>query len=411
MRPVRALAAMLSGAVLVVGCLGAAGCTSSQTTGGHSPGTSQVASSDADPRSAADSVGISRTDVAAVVDGTVITQDEVDARVWQRRSADGLTSEESYESYLQSAGITAWDVRRDAIEDLVRDALVEKDAASRGITVSDAEVDADIDQLRSRYPSEGAWLEALGTSGYDEDSYRRAIRSSMLTSRLRAAVVPDEEPTQTEVAQYAVAFAPTLAGRRSSMILFSQDDHELAEQVYQQLQDGADFAEMAREYSIDGSAPAGGDVGWDSLGSFDPAYQEALDQLEPGEMSPIVQTRFGYHIILCTDRYEPTYEEDGSVDLADIPGDLMARMVDSMRSSLAEQRFSAYLSTLLSKVTLAVFDEDGNQVPISELGVASGESTVDAVLSEASGTEDHVGATELVPDPEEAAKAAGDAVR
>ena len=65
---------------------------------------------------------------------------------------------------------------------------------------------------------------------------------------------------------------------------------------------GSYFAELARKYSEDGSAQAGGDLGWVVKGQLDPQFEEAAFKLEKGVPSGIVQTRFGYHIILVEDR-------------------------------------------------------------------------------------------------------------
>lgn len=365
MQPIRTLATLVAGAALVAGCLCVAGCSADDAPAT----TSAVSYSTGDLIAAASSAGVDKDDVAAVVEGRVITQQAVDAQEHLQRVADGLADDDAFQSYLTNAGLTEWDVRREAIARLVENTIVELEAERRGIEVTDEDVSEAIQELESRYPSRSSWLEALRASGYDEESYANAVRASMLSSRLQAAVVEDYEPTKEQVEQYAVAFAPTLAGRRSSMILFSQDDYDLAEEVRQQILDGADFAEMAQEYSIDGTASQGGDVGWDSLSSFVPEYEEALDQLEPGEVSPVVSTRFGYHIILCTERYQPSYEADGSIDLDAIPADLMDIIVSSMKANLAGDEFNQYLADLESKATIAVFDEDGVQVPLEEFGL------------------------------------------
>ncbi|MBS5479405.1 MAG: peptidylprolyl isomerase, partial [Coriobacteriia bacterium] len=228
-------------------------------------------------------------------------------------------------------------------------------------------------RLEERYPSRSAWLQALSNSGYTEESYTTTVRLDLLSKALKDAVITAPELTEEQIQQYTVMVAPTLAGRRSSHILFSNDDFETAVDVYQRLLDGADFAEMAREYSIDGTGANGGDVGWDSVGNFVSDYESALRKLEPGEMSPVVKSQFGYHIILCTEKYEPTYLDDGTIDLSSIPDDLMDIIKASMSESLEDQMFNTYLSNLEATATLAAFDENGNQVSPDELGLSTEE--------------------------------------
>lgn len=72
----------------------------------------------------------------------------------------------------------------------------------------------------------------------------------------------------------------------------------LITQLYQQIQEGKDFAKLARKNSEDpGSAEKGGELGWASPGTFVPAFEQTLDQLKPGEVSPPFKSRFGWHII------------------------------------------------------------------------------------------------------------------
>jgi peptidyl-prolyl cis-trans isomerase SurA len=59
----------------------------------------------------------------------------------------------------------------------------------------------------------------------------------------------------------------------------------------------ADFAQLARQYSQDGSAPEGGDLGWSSPGLFVPEFEEAIDALQPGQISDPIVTRFGVHLV------------------------------------------------------------------------------------------------------------------
>ncbi|CAM3445513.1 peptidylprolyl isomerase [Paracidovorax anthurii] len=66
----------------------------------------------------------------------------------------------------------------------------------------------------------------------------------------------------------------------------------------------ADFATLAREYSQDGSAKQGGDLGWAGPGRYVPEFEEALDALKPGEISPPVVSRFGVHLIQLLERRE-----------------------------------------------------------------------------------------------------------
>jgi peptidyl-prolyl cis-trans isomerase SurA len=72
----------------------------------------------------------------------------------------------------------------------------------------------------------------------------------------------------------------------------------------QRIQSGADFAELARQFSQDGSAGAGGDLGWASPGQFVPEFEEVMAQLRPRQVSEPLVSRFGVHLIEVTERRE-----------------------------------------------------------------------------------------------------------
>src|SRR5690606_19398486 len=93
--------------------------------------------------------------------------------------------------------------------------------------------------------------------------------------------------------------------RQARHILFTVDDPAQdaeraaqAQQVYQQIQGGGDFAALAREHSGDSASAAnGGDLGWASRDTYVQAFGDKLFSMQPGEVSEPVKTEFGYHII------------------------------------------------------------------------------------------------------------------
>jgi len=73
---------------------------------------------------------------------------------------------------------------------------------------------------------------------------------------------------------------------------------------------GVDFAEQARLYSQDGSAAKGGDLGWLSPGDTVPEFERAMDALKPGEVSQVIQSPFGMHLIQVLERRERDMSEE-----------------------------------------------------------------------------------------------------
>jgi peptidyl-prolyl cis-trans isomerase SurA len=82
------------------------------------------------------------------------------------------------------------------------------------------------------------------------------------------------------------------------------------ESLRERLVNGGDFAELARLYSQDGSAGKGGDLGWISPGDTVPEFERAMGALKDNEVSPVVQTQFGMHLIQVLERRSRDVSED-----------------------------------------------------------------------------------------------------
>ena len=93
---------------------------------------------------------------------------------------------------------------------------------------------------------------------------------------------------------------------RTSPQLGEREAAQQLSELRQRLEGGASFEELARQYSQDGSAQMGGDLGWAGPGQYVPEFEQALNALEPGQVSQPVVSRFGVHLIQLVDRRQAT---------------------------------------------------------------------------------------------------------
>ncbi len=109
-----------------------------------------------------------------------------------------------------------------------------------------------------------------------------------------------------------------------------------AKAILAQLKGGADFSKLAKEKSKCPSAPRGGDLGWVTQGRMDPAFEKAAFALKKGQMSGIVKSSFGYHIIICDD-IEAKKEKDLKDIKPQIEKQLQREKREEVTNKLKEQ--------------------------------------------------------------------------
>ena len=187
-------------------------------------------------------------------------------------------------------------------------------AKENNITVSDEDVNKEIEKIKDQIYQQAqqageknisrdeAFNQALKQADYTEQKLRADIKEQLPLQKVQKQVSGNPQPTQKDIQAYydknkKLQFT-TPEQRCTSHILFKKDQKQKAEEVKRQLEDGGDFAKLAKEYSQDpGSKDKGGDLGCQPKGSFVPAFDDAAFGAEEGEVVGPVETKFGYHVI------------------------------------------------------------------------------------------------------------------
>lgn len=146
---------------------------------------------------------------------------------------------------------------------------------------------------------EAGFQEKLAGHQLDEARLTSYFGNTLLLTRLHEQVVAEIATSEAEAQAYYEEHKASFA--QPEMIKVAHilvADAAKAEQLLQELQQGTDFALLASQHSLDSeSAAHGGTLQWFSRGQMEPAFEEAAFVLEPGEISPIIATSHGYHII------------------------------------------------------------------------------------------------------------------
>lgn len=202
-------------------------------------------------------------------------------------------------------------VQRQVLEQLIAQALLWQEARRQGFVATAAEVDEALERLRQKYGSDNAFRLALEENGFTEVSYREdlkrqiSVRHWMRETFAQAVAVSDEEVHAFYLANEERFVQPEQINARHVLITVAPDapEAEVAaarqtiERVLAETKAGADFAALARQHSQGPSAPRGGDLGFFSRGQMVAPFEAAAFALRPGEISDVVRTRFGFHII------------------------------------------------------------------------------------------------------------------
>jgi peptidyl-prolyl cis-trans isomerase C len=277
----------------------------------------------------------------AIFEGGEVTLGEV--QEFARLSGMGELSPESpqYEAIIAQI-----------MPQLVEIEIAKAYAQEQGITVSEQEVNEEMEVLKDQVAQQAqaqaqgqdvdrdaAFEGALQQAGLTEEQLRQQIREQLPVQEVQERVAGTAGPSQEEVERFyeenKAAQFTTPQTRCARHILFNKDQREQAEEVKGQLEDGGDFAQLAKEFSQDpGSAEQGGDLGCLGRGETVPDFEDAVFGAEQGEILGPVETEFGYHVIEVTD-----IREEATQPLSEVE----TQIRDQLTTEAQAEEFTAWL--------------------------------------------------------------------
>lgn len=237
---------------------------------------------------------------------------------------------------------------REAMWECIRRELLLQEGLARGVKANDHAVERAYDLARLKYPDEMEWKEALAADGLEPQSFKAELRVQETIRALVAQEAAKLKPVSEDEAR--AYFAAHLKGFevpervRVSHILVRvprpspegqrEEARRRAERILARVRRGEDFAKLAQELSDDDqTSRLGGQLPETPRGVFEPAFEAAVFALRPGEVSGVIESRYGFHIVKLQEKVpprQPPYEE----------------VRDAVRAKLFEVRYQDALARL-----------------------------------------------------------------
>jgi peptidyl-prolyl cis-trans isomerase SurA len=215
--------------------------------------------------------------------------------------------------------------QKEVLENMISDRLFLIEARKdTSISIRPEEVDQALDdhvaRISQNFDSEEEFLEALAVEGLTvrdlKKRYREDVKNQTLKQRLIQKRLYDVSVSRHEVEEFYHRFGDSVPRQPEGVNLghillpfvpssqVEDSVRDLAGQLRRQVLDGADMAALASQYSSYGAGAEGGDLGFVSHGDVVPEFARAAFQLQVGDISGVVRTEFGYHVVRCEGQRE-----------------------------------------------------------------------------------------------------------
>ena len=212
------------------------------------------------------------------------------------------------------------ELKEETLQNLINQKILLAKAEEDSIIVEERQVDTVLEEQISRMiqqvGTEEKLQEQLGMSiNKLKRNFRDDVRKNLMVEQLQQTKFSKIKISRREVEEFYESMKDSLPELKETVdishILINVKAGDVSEQkarekiteLHQQVNDGADFSDLCQQHSEDpGSASRGGEIGFMQRGDFVPEFEEVAFLLEPGQISEIVKSRFGFHIIECLER-------------------------------------------------------------------------------------------------------------
>jgi peptidyl-prolyl cis-trans isomerase C len=251
-------------------------------------------------------------------------------------------------------------IRSQVLENLIARELLYQESQKKGIKISEEEVNKQLINVKAQFPNEAEFNNALTRMNLSEASIKEKLQRDLALKKLiEDEVAPKVTVSDSDIRAFYENNPETFKQPervKASHILIKVDPKADASQkaeaqkkidlVQEKLQKGEDFGALAKEYSEGPTGPKGGDLGYFTRGQMVKPFEEAAFAMKPGEVSGMVETTFGYHLIKVTDK---TPEGTMSYD------DVKERLGEFLKQQKIQEEINVYVKKLEEKAKIERF--------------------------------------------------------
>lgn len=254
--------------------------------------------------------------------------------VWSKEMEDGKTYKDTLKEMV--------------LQTMIGSEVIYQEAEKQKVLPTDKQIQEQIDSFNESIKNDSDYKAELEKMVINEEFLKFQFARDLANSNLQEKFEKDTKISETDMKKYyednkKSFYTDTVTA--SHILLKTQDDEgtelsaekkkeakKKAEEALAKVKSGEDFAKVAKEYSQDSSASKGGELGAFGRGQMVTEFEEAAFNMKKGEISDIVETQYGYHIIKVTDRVDKqeTYDD----------------VKDKIKTTLASEKYTEYVEKL-----------------------------------------------------------------
>lgn len=297
--------------------------------------------------------GNPQTDPVALVNGSGISREEYEREMNQVRNRMLRQGRQVSDSQLM-------EIKRVVLDNIIGRELLYQESRKQGVLVKTSDTEARWLSMKDSYPSEVEFKNALTEMNLSEESLRTQLERSIalqqfIDGKIGLSITVVEKETKEFYNKNPAYFKkPETVHARHILIKVQPDDdasqktaaRKKIETIQRRLSAGEDFSTLARTFSEGPTGVKGGDLGFFGRGQMVKSFEDAAFALNPGEVSDLVRSSFGYHLINVIDKKpESIYPYD----------DVKESIYQNLRRQRVDKEVKHYVEKLKSRADVKTF--------------------------------------------------------